>query len=129
MLFFSVKLLVVYFFLDALFGLLLFFFDCGFHFSFFAVICLFFLMFLFAFFKKCSSSVFLWLFFIIFSAVFCGEGIFHGDFFCCFFFHSLWRFDDFYCLYLIWHSMGSAQCVIYVRHQISEDNAQSSGLS
>ena len=104
------------------------FFDCGFHFFFFAVICLFFLMFLFAFFKKCSSSVFYGCFSYL-SAVFCGEGIFSWRLFLLFFFHSLWRFDDFYCLYLIWHSMGSAQCVIYVRHQISEDNAQSSGLS
>ena len=112
------------FFLDALFGLFVFF-DCGFHFSFLSgfdfllFVCLFFLMFLFAFFKKCSSSVFYGCFSYFFGCFLWG-GDFHGDFFCCFFFHSLWRFDDFYCLYLIWHSMGSAQCVIYVRHQISE---------
>ena len=71
------------------------FFDCGFFiFLFiFAVICLFFLMFLFAFFKKCSSSVFYGCF-SYFSAVFCGEGIFMATFFAVFFSFSLaiWRF-------------------------------------
>ena len=128
MLFFSVKLLVVYFFWMHYSGCC-----CFFRLWFF--IFLFLLLFVcfshvsFCVFQKVQLLSFLWLFFIIFSAVFCGEGIFHGDFFCCFFFILIWRFDDFYCLYLIWHSMGSAQCVIYVRHQISEDNAQSSGLS
>merc|ERR1719220_784046 len=57
----------------------------SFFFSFFAVICLFFLMFLFAFFKKCSSSVFYGCFSYFFGCFLWG-GDFHGDFFCCFFF-------------------------------------------
>ena len=113
------------FFLDALFGLL-FFSTVVFIFLFFQdlIFLLFFLMFLFAFFKKCSSSVFYGCFSYFFGCFFCGEGIFMATFFAVFF-HSLWRFDDFYCLYLIWHSMGSAQCVIYVRHQISESTMHS----
>jgi len=67
------------FFLDALFGLFVFF-DCGFHFSFLSgfdfllFVCLFFLMFLFAFFKKCSSSVFYGCFSYFFGCFFVGRG-------------------------------------------------------
>jgi len=76
------------FFLDALFGLLFFSTVVFIFLFFFAVICLFFLMFLFAFFKKCSSSVFYGCF-SYFSAVFCGEGIFMATFFAVFFSFSL----------------------------------------
>ena len=116
---FSVKLLVVYFFWMHYSGCC-FFRLWFFHFSF--LFCCYLFVFShvsFCVFQKVQLLSFLWLFFIFFGCFLWG-GDFHGDFFCCFFFHSLWRFDDFYCLYLIWHSMGSAQCVIYVRHQISE---------
>ena len=107
------------FFLDALFGLL--FFSTVF-FSFFFSFLLLFVCFFSCFFLRSSKSAapqFFMVVFHIFRLFFVGRG-FSWRLFLLFFFHSLWRFDDFYCLYLIWHSMGSAQCVIYVRHQISE---------
>ena len=125
---------MVYFFLDALFGLFvgffstvvfiffLFFQDLIFCCCLFVVV--FFLMFLFAFFKKCSSFFYGCFSYFFGCCFFVGRG-FSWRLFLLFFFHSLWRFDDFYCLYLIWHSMGSAQCVIYVRHQISESTMHS----
>jgi len=77
-------------FLDALFGLFVFF-DCGFHFSFLSgfdfllFVCLFFLMFLFAFFKKCSSSVFYGCFSYFFGCFFVGR-VFSWRLFLLFFF-------------------------------------------
>lgn len=125
---------MVYFFLDALFGLLLFFFDCGFHFFFqgFDFLLLFFFsFFLFAFFKKCSSLLsYLWLFFIIFSAVFlCVGRVFSWRLFLLFFFHSLWRFDEFLLSlpYMALYGLSS-MCYICKTSNIWVDNAQSSGL-
>ena len=116
---FSVKLLVVYFFWMHYSGCCFFRLWFSFFFSFLLLFVCFFSCF-FLRFSKSAAPQFFMVVFHNFSAVFCGEGIFMATFFAVFFFHSLWRFDDFYCLYLIWHSMGSAQCVIYVRHQISE---------
>jgi len=81
---------VVYFFLDALFGLFVFF-DCGFHFSFLSGFDFFAVVFCisrvsFCVFQKVQLLSFLWLFFIFFRLFFLWGGDFHGDFFCCFFF-------------------------------------------
>ena len=77
------------FFLDALFGLFVFF-DCGFHFSFLSgfdfllFVCFFSCFFLR--FSKSAAPQFFMVVFHIFSAVFCGEGIFMATFFAVFFF-------------------------------------------
>jgi len=77
---------VVYFFLDALFGLLLFFSTVVFHFSFLFLLLFVFSHVSFCVFQKVQLLSFFMVVFHIFSAVFCGEGIFMATFFAVFFF-------------------------------------------
>jgi len=68
-------------------GCCCFFFDCGFHFSFFAVICLFvFSCFFLRFSKSAAPQFFMVVFHNFFSCFFVGRGFFMATFFAVFFF-------------------------------------------
>lgn len=97
---------------------------------FFAVV--FFLIFSFCVFQKVQlpAQLFMVVFHNFFGCFFVwGEGIFMATFFAVFFFHSLWRFDEFLLSlpYMALYGLSS-MCYICKTSNIWVDNAQSSGL-